>query len=191
MARAQMQDMFGNLLDQEEDYGGGGSAGTVVPPTPDSGIGPVSGGSGNTERPTEIPGPGRDTPPSPPDVRPRSPGGPSPSQGGGGQPSGGGGGGDYTPARPKAPAPIAAQPPIPFTPMPGADPGALTTAMRAPYIPEPISQYGGDPNRIGPGGRSEGLVGGGLGVGGGDGFEDLAEGDPLDALIRILMNGQA
>lgn len=54
----------------------------------------------------------------------------------------GGGAGNAAP-RPNAPTPTAAQPPLPFTPMaPEMDPGAMTVAMRAPYMGSPQVQGG-------------------------------------------------
>ena len=229
MARGSFLDNQGQLFDDEEDDGGG-----YVAPKPDYGpripeidepgippgelfpdeegrIPPDSTTQGNTESPREIEGPGRDLPVRPPDVRPRVP-----------QPSSSGGdtSGSYTPSQPKTPSPVAgspgvpSQPPMAYSPLaPMMDPGAMTVAMRAPYMgspvapmqaqsspmqaqpslrapfSSPVSQYEGDTERSALLGSTEGLLGGGLGLGGEEGFEDT-EGDPLDMLLRILLSGQ-
>ena len=139
---------------------------------------------GSLERPREIEGPGRDVPTKPLDVRQRST-------------SSGADEGAYTPSRPSSPSPVAATPPQPFSPMaPSMDPGAMSVAMRAPFMasptmPSPTAQYGGGLGSAPLLGSTEGLTGGGFGLGSGDGFEDLGGEDPLDALIRILLSGQA
>ena len=195
MARARLQDdQLQGLEPEDQGYGGGGSVPEAFPgvgdgirgprPSPD---GDVSGPIGSGQDPREIPGPGRDIPgtPSPaPDVRKRAPASTQPGGAVGGDAS-------YTPVGPKSPAPVAAQPPQPFSPMaPLMDPGAMSVAMRAPFTPSPTAQYGGGGDGAGGLlGSQEGLLGGGLGVGGGDSFEDLSGEDPLDALIRILLSG--
>ena len=141
---------------------------------------------GGTDRPREILGPGRGTPTRPPDIRERSSSTrPSPDSS---EDSG------YSPSRPKTPTPVASQSPQPFSPMaPLMDPGAVSVAMRAPSIPQPTSpsQFGGDAGQGGMFGAAGGLLGGGLGVSGrDDSFGDTEE-DPLDAIIRMLLNGQA
>lgn len=192
MALARLQDQQGNLIDEEEEsnYGGGGSAPVEIPEVPE--LPPEPAGppmlEGSKDRPREIQGPGRDVPTTPlpgADVRERTP--QSTSSAASPDDSAG-----YTPTRPKSPTPVASAPPAPFSPMaPQMDPGAMTVAMRAPFMPSPTAQYGGGPSAGALLGSQEGLLGGGLGVGGDDSFEDLSGEDPLDALIRILMNGQA
>src|SRR3990167_5093140 len=170
MARPAFDAEEDELVNPTNEYGGGKSPAIEVGPRPGELFpddnGQIAPQPGSTERPREVPGPGRDVPTKPLDVNPRSP---QPSTTGAGSPSDGA---SYTPTRPKAPAPVAAQPPAPFSPMaPLMDPGAMSVAMRAPFTPEPTSQYGGAPGAGGLLGSQEGLLGGGLGMGGGDDFQ--------------------
>lgn len=242
MARGSYVDNLGQLVEDDEDDGGGyfapepdyepGIPPGELFPDEEGRIPPDSTTQGNTESPREIEGPGRDLPVKPPDVQPRVP-----------QPSSSSGdtSGGYTPSQPKTPSPVAGSPgvpsqsPVAYSPLaPMMDPGAMTVAMRAPYMgspvalpqpspspmmdpgasvamrsPEmgsptapsqaqpslrapfssPVSQYGGDIEKSALLGSTEGLLGGGLGLGGGEGFEDT-EGEPLDMLLRILLSGQ-
>ena len=206
-------DSFAGLFQDPIDTQDSNSPAITVP---DTGEVPVSGESGSSESPREgfnPPDPVEpidqpSPPPSYPEEEDRgeasTSSAPSPDDGA-----------SYTPTRPRTPVPVASEAPAPFTPLdPLMDPSAMSVALKAPYTPDPTAGLGGEMSPARPrtpspiagqapyvsqaqqyagdqGGqallnKAGGLLSGGLGLLGGSAeFEDT-QGDPLDALIRIL-----
>lgn len=163
-------------------------------PDPNSNGGPVSAPTDASaqsprERQPDIPFPvNAPRTPTPPSAEAQL-GGQMNAQGGISAP---GGGAQQTPQMPDSPSPIAAGPPAPFTPLPQPSPSSLVSSASSFSPASSAAVFGSSPTTQPLFGAAGGLLGGGIGLPGGDKgplTNPTGNGDLLTSLLALLAQG--